>query len=81
SAKHPFQMPPRNETVLNLDLAQQGLGGENSWGRWPHDNVLLPCKEYTYRFRLRPISSLREAEKFGRVVLPETTIADTSSSN
>jgi beta-galactosidase len=50
--KHPFEMPKRNETVLNLDLMQQGVGGDNSWGTWPHEEYLIPCKNYSYRFRL-----------------------------
>jgi len=51
---HPHQLPKRDITVLNLDLMQQGVGGDNSWGAWPHRQFLIPVREYTYRFCLRP---------------------------
>jgi len=52
AGKHPFQLSHHDYTVLNLDFQQQGLGGDTSWGRWPHAQFLIPCKEYTYGFRL-----------------------------
>lgn len=55
SAKHPFQLPRRKFTVLNLDWRQQGVGGDDSWGAWPHEPYLIPCENRTYRFRLRPL--------------------------
>ena len=42
-------------TVLNLDWKQQGVGGDNSWGKWPHEAYLIPCAPQSYSFRLRPI--------------------------
>ncbi len=46
SAKHPFELPERRFVVLNLDLRQQGVGGDNSWGAWPHQEYLIPCQQY-----------------------------------
>lgn len=57
AAIHPFQLPRRDCVTLNLDLAQQGVGGDTSWGAWPHPQFLIPCKEYAYRFRLRPVKA------------------------
>jgi beta-galactosidase len=54
AGKHPHELPIREEVTLNLDLQQQGLGGDNSWGHWPHDHYLIPCKDYEYSFRLQP---------------------------
>jgi len=54
SAEHPFEMPSHDVTVLNLDWMQQGVGGDNSWGAWPHEEFLIPCQEHGYRFCLRP---------------------------
>ena len=34
----------RDFTVLNLDLKQQGLGGDYSWGAWPHPQYLIRCQ-------------------------------------
>ncbi len=69
NAKHAFQLPHRDFTVLNLDLKQQGLGGDDSWGAWPHEPYLIPCEARSYSFRLRPIESAGEAPLLARRIL------------
>lgn len=69
SVKHPFELPHRDFTVLNIDWKQQGLGGDTSWGAWPHDGYLIPCKEQSYRFRLRPIGPSDDPSKMARISL------------
>ena len=54
AVSHPFEMPRRDVTVLNLDWMQQGAGGDDSWGAWPHEEYLIPCSAQGYRFSLRP---------------------------
>jgi beta-galactosidase len=71
AGKHAFQLPRRDFITLDLDLKQQGVGGDNSWGAWPHEQFLIPCQEYTYRFRLRPFSAGENPEKLARQVIPE----------
>jgi beta-galactosidase len=66
NAKHAFELTHRDFTVLNLDLVQQGLGGDDSWGAWPHDEFLIPCREYTYSFRLRPFSGKEDPAALAR---------------
>jgi len=56
NAKHPFQLPRRQEVTLNLDLVQQGVGGDDSWGAWPHEEFLIKCQPASYRFRLRSLA-------------------------
>jgi beta-galactosidase len=51
--RHPTDMTPRDVVVLNVDLGQMGLGGDDSWGAKPHDEYMLPAKPYEYSFRLR----------------------------
>jgi beta-galactosidase len=70
SAEHPFEMPRRDVTVLNLDLQQQGVGGDDSWGAWPHDQYMIPVEEYRYSFCLRPFSAGEKPEKLARLGLP-----------
>lgn len=49
--------PDRNFVFFNIDLAQRGLGGDDSWGRGPHKQYLLPGGEtYTYTYYLSPVS-------------------------
>ena len=69
NAKHPFELPARNVTVLNLDLMQQGVGGDDSWGAWPHEPYLIPVQEYSYRFRLRPLARGDDPQSLARAAL------------
>lgn len=66
NAKHPFELPRRDFVTLNLDLKQQGVGGDDSWGAWPHEQFLIPCQPYKYQFRLRPFGSGENPAKLAR---------------
>ena len=47
-----------NVTVVNIDLAQMGLGGDDSWTPRTHSEYQLPgSKAYTYSFRMRPVDA------------------------
>jgi beta-galactosidase len=53
----PYLLTRAQGTILNLDLAQRGLGGDDSWGAMPHEKFLLKTDhEYTYSFILRPLT-------------------------
>jgi beta-galactosidase len=69
AGKHPHVIPRRDYVTLNLDLKQQGLGGDDSWGAWPHSEFLIPLQEYRYSFRLHPIRSGDEPGKIARTHL------------
>jgi beta-galactosidase len=69
TAKHPYQLPQRDITVVNLDLKSQGVGGDNSWGAWPHDPCLIPVESQGYCFRLMPITSKDDPAKLARVLI------------
>lgn len=53
--KHPWELNPCGNWVLNLDYGQMGLAGEDSWGAkpWP-EYQLLPDRTYSYGFVLEP---------------------------
>jgi beta-galactosidase len=59
-------LPKRQEVTLNLDLQQQGVGGVNSWGHWPHDEHLIPCEPYEYSFRLLPLKGREDLSRLAR---------------
>ncbi|TLV01544.1 DUF4981 domain-containing protein [Dyadobacter luticola] len=61
-----------NVTVANIDLAQMGLGGDDSWSPRVHENYLLPAKSYSYSFRLRAIDNTSNIEQITRTQLPYT---------
>jgi len=66
AGKHAFELPHRDYVTLNLDLKQQGVGGDNSWGAWPHEEFLIPCQEYSYSFRLRPFTAGQDLARLAR---------------
>lgn len=51
---HNFEIEPGQFVRLNIDYKQMGVGGDNSWGARTHKEYLLPHKEYSYSFKLRP---------------------------
>lgn len=52
---HTVDIDPRNEIYLNIDLAQMGLGGTNSWGAHTLNKYRFqPGQRHTYSFSLSP---------------------------
>jgi beta-galactosidase len=58
--RHTNDVVPRDLTSINIDYKQQGVGGDDSWGAWTHDQYRLREKAYNYSFRISP---LRAGEK------------------
>jgi beta-galactosidase len=52
---HYSDVEPRREVVLHVDLAQRGLGGDDSWGAVPHEPYRLEADTYEYGYIIRPI--------------------------
>ena len=69
AGKHAFELPRRDYVTVNFDLKQQGVGGDDSWGAWPHQEFLIPCQEYAYSFRLRPLGPGEDPAKVARQVI------------
>ncbi|HBF35862.1 MAG TPA: hypothetical protein DDW50_00900, partial [Firmicutes bacterium] len=58
SKAHPYELTKLPETYLHLNYRQMGVGGDNSWGSWPHPAYELSCaNSYSYNMRLRPVST------------------------
>jgi beta-galactosidase len=53
--KHPSEIVRSDDITVNLDYRQMGVGGDNSWGAWPHREYQLPAQPYEYKFRLEPV--------------------------
>lgn len=58
SSTHINRLPIRDQVTVNLDLAQRGLGGINSWGAKPLPAYRLVPRIYEYEVILRPVESL-----------------------
>jgi len=54
-ADHIHELPQQSSQVtLNIDGAQMGVGGDNSWGALPYPEYTLPPVPRTYSFVLMP---------------------------
>ncbi|MGB9906225.1 MAG: glycoside hydrolase family 2 TIM barrel-domain containing protein [Candidatus Saccharicenans sp.] len=53
--KHFIDVPRRSILYLCLDLAQMGVGGDDSWGAKPHRQYLIKPQAYSWSFSLQPI--------------------------
>lgn len=53
--RHTIDVPHRALTSLNLDLAQMGVGGDNSWGAQPHPQYQLPAGDYRFSYVISPV--------------------------
>lgn len=54
NAKHPFDLPKIHHTVVRVSSRQMGVGGDDSWGAWPHPEYLLDVSgkmEFTFTFQ------------------------------
>ena len=52
---HTVDVKPHDFVNLNIDLAQMGVGGDESWGAIIHPQYRLLENSYEYSFRIRPI--------------------------
>jgi len=50
--RHPsdLDLDSKEAVYLHLDYKQRGLGGDDSWGRLPHDPYRLLDKQYSYSY-------------------------------
>lgn len=53
--RHSAELVAKSDVFLNIDLAQLGVGGDNSWGAWTHRQYRLEEEEYSYSFILKPV--------------------------
>ncbi|HET8855755.1 MAG TPA: glycoside hydrolase family 2 TIM barrel-domain containing protein [Salinimicrobium sp.] len=51
--QHPTDIKYRDFVSLQVDLAQRGLGGDNSWGALPHDQYRLLDDKYSYSYVIK----------------------------
>jgi len=55
-AAHPHELAADDKITVNVDYRQMGVGGDNSWGAWPHEPYTLPTDhDYRYEFVLQPL--------------------------
>ncbi len=55
--QHPIDIPLAKAVVVNIDLKQRGVGGDNSWGALPHKEYRLLENKYSYGYILKAIAN------------------------
>ncbi len=56
NAKHPVDLPRREELSLRVDHKVHGVGGDDSWGARTHEQYTIkPEGEYRYGFLMNPL--------------------------
>lgn len=57
SQRHMSDIRVKNMVTWNIDLKQMGVGGDTSWGAYPHQQYLIPAERMSFSFRLCPAKS------------------------
>ena len=62
-AKHTFDLKNAGYLIVNIDLIQMGVGGNDSWSpvAAPLEKYQIPSKNYEYGFYLVPFKASAEA--------------------
>jgi beta-galactosidase len=55
--KHFVDVPRRSNLYVTIDLAQMGMGGDDSWGAKPHPQYLIKPQPYSWTFSLQPLKT------------------------
>ncbi|TDD94221.1 glycoside hydrolase family 2 TIM barrel-domain containing protein [Flavobacterium cellulosilyticum] len=50
--RHPTNLKSTDTVYLHVDYKQRGLGGDNSWGAYPHAPYRLEDKQYSYSYSI-----------------------------
>ncbi|MDR1271349.1 MAG: DUF4981 domain-containing protein [Planctomycetaceae bacterium] len=53
---HPYKMTASKDIFVNIDYAQMGVGGDDSWGAQTHDEFRLKESKYTLKYRVVPLT-------------------------
>lgn len=64
---HEYELEERDFISVNLDYKQRGVGGDDSWFAKPHQQYRLEAKEYSYEFRIIPLSEEEDPMKRSRI--------------
>ncbi|MDR2706166.1 MAG: hypothetical protein LBC02_10340, partial [Planctomycetaceae bacterium] len=63
---HPYKMTANKDIFVNIDYAQMGVGGDDSWGAQTHDEFRLKESKYTLKYRVVPLTPNDDPAKLAR---------------
>lgn len=67
--RHTTDVKPRDLTSVNIDYKQMGVGGDDSWGAWTHEQYRLTAKEYSYSFLIKPVKAGDNLPETGKLAI------------
>jgi beta-galactosidase len=70
AARHPHEVASDDNVHLNLDRAQRGVAGDNSWGRAPLNEYIIDADAQSYRFWMRALNAGDDPVELARKTLP-----------
>ena len=70
AAKHPHEIEADGTVHLNLDRAQRGVAGDNSWGRPPLDEYRIDAVAQRYEFWIQALRAGDDPAELARKTLP-----------
>jgi beta-galactosidase len=63
---HPYKLTASKDIFVNIDYAQMGVGGDDSWGAQTHEEFRLTQPHYTLQYRVIPLNPDDDAAKLAR---------------
>jgi beta-galactosidase len=54
--RHLSDVARKDQVTWNIDFRQMGVGGDNSWGAYPHQQYLINAKKMNHSFTLTLIN-------------------------
>ena len=54
--RHTTDIKERDLVNINIDHKQMGVGGDNSWGRMPHNKYQIPPKNMSFQYIIAPVN-------------------------
>jgi beta-galactosidase len=70
AARHPHEVVADGQVHLNLDRAQRGVAGDNSWGRAPLRDYVIDADAQSYRFWMLALQAGDDPVELARRTLP-----------
>ncbi len=55
AAEHVYELPPVHNTVVRAALKQTGVGGDDSWGAWTHEEYRVKNEDMYFSFAFRGV--------------------------
>ncbi|MEF9985867.1 MAG: glycoside hydrolase family 2 TIM barrel-domain containing protein [Bacteroidales bacterium] len=57
--RHISDIINKDIVTWNIDWKQMGVGGDTSWGAYPHQQYLIPAQRCQFKFRLCPMNNVK----------------------